>query len=66
MFHDEPNKANPDALVPGADLSELGVEQLQARLALLREEIGRTEAMIAQKKAGLSAAEAFFKTSSTG
>ncbi len=62
MFHDEPLTSRTEALVPGEDLSELGVEQLNERLEILRQEMGRTEAAIKQKKAGLSAAEAFFKT----
>lgn len=62
MFHDEPLTSRTDALVPGEDLSELGIEQLNERLEVLRQEMGRTEAAIKQKKAGRSAAEAFFKT----
>lgn len=62
MFHDEPLTSPSEAILPGEDLSELGVEQLTERLEVLRQEMGRTEAAIKQKKAGLSAAEAFFKT----
>ena len=62
MLHGEPLTSRNEALVPGEDLSELGVEQLTERLEVLRQEMGRTEAAIKQKKAGLSAAEAFFKT----
>jgi len=66
MFHDEPMNAKTDTLTPGEDLSEQGIEQLTERLAVLREEIERTQAMIEKKQAGLNAAEAFFKTSSAG
>lgn len=62
MFHDEPLTSRTEAIIPGEDLSELGVEQLTERLEVLRQEMGRAEAAIKQKKAGLSAAEAFFKT----
>jgi len=65
MFHDEPLKAKTEVLTPGEDLSDLGLEQLHARLDLLRGEISRTESMIESKKAGLSAAEAFFNTSAS-
>ncbi len=62
MFHDEPLNSRTDVLTCGEDLSDLGLAQLDERLDMLRAEIARTEAVIARKKAGLNAAEAFFKT----
>lgn len=62
MFHDEPLSSRKEAMVAGEDLSEMSIDQLTERLEVLRLEMGRTEAAIKQKKAGLSAAEAFFKT----
>lgn len=61
MFHDEPLREKSDTITPGEDLTILGVEQLQERKQALEAELARTEAMIGQKQAGLSAAEAFFK-----
>jgi len=45
----------------GQDLTLLSVEELGARVQLLREEIGRLEADITQKRASRSAADQFFK-----
>jgi uncharacterized small protein (DUF1192 family) len=45
----------------GQDLSLLSVTELQARIALMREEIARLEADIAKKQASRSAADQFFK-----
>nr|WP_298687490.1 DUF1192 domain-containing protein [uncultured Dongia sp.] len=44
------------------NLDPLGVEDLQAYIAQLREEIARVEADIAKKKKHLSAAESLFKS----
>ena len=63
MFHDEPVNAKTDTLTPGEDLSEHSIDQLTERVAILRAEIERTQSIIEKKQAGLSAAEAFFKTS---
>ncbi|WP_375548109.1 DUF1192 domain-containing protein [Oceanicaulis alexandrii] len=60
MFQDEPLTSRTEAITPGEDLSDLGVEQLTERLETLRQEMARTESAIKDKKAGLSAAEAFF------
>ena len=43
------------------DLSLQGVEELTARIGLLKEEIGRTEAMLESKKGSRNDAEALFK-----
>ncbi|MEI9804792.1 MAG: DUF1192 domain-containing protein [Pseudolabrys sp.] len=45
----------------GQDLSLLSVEELGHRVQLLRDEIARLEADIAQKRAKKTAADQFFK-----
>ena len=45
----------------GADLSALSVDELRARVALLRDEVGRIEAEIAAKSSSRSTAESLFK-----
>ena len=45
----------------GQELTLLSVEELGARVALLREEIARLEADMAKKHASRSAADQFFK-----
>ena len=45
----------------GQDLTLLSVRELEERIALLRDEIGRLEADIKGKQAKRSAAEQFFK-----
>ncbi|MBR1220862.1 DUF1192 domain-containing protein [Bradyrhizobium sp. U87765 SZCCT0131] len=46
----------------GQDLSLLSVEELDDRIALLREEIVRLEAALGKKKASRDAANQFFKS----
>ena len=46
----------------GQDLSMLSVEELTARLALLRGEIERLEAAVAAKRASRDAAASIFKS----
>lgn len=46
----------------GQDLSLLSVEELQARIALLGEEIARLEGAMQAKRASRDAAEMFFKS----
>jgi uncharacterized small protein (DUF1192 family) len=43
------------------DLSLQGVEELSARIELLKQEIARAEAMLASKKGSRDDAEALFK-----
>lgn len=62
MEPDEPRAARDDIIVPGEDLSDLGVEQLQAREQALLSELERTRAMTETKQAGLAAADSLFKT----
>ena len=45
----------------GQDLTLLSVTELNARIALMREEIARLEADIKNKQASRSAADQFFK-----
>ena len=45
----------------GQDLTLLSVEELAARVLLLREEIARIEADMTRKRASRSAADQFFK-----
>ncbi|HTT49214.1 MAG TPA: DUF1192 domain-containing protein [Pseudolabrys sp.] len=45
----------------GQDLSLLSVEELAARVQLMRDEISRLEADMASKRASRSAADQFFK-----
>ncbi|MCO6185090.1 DUF1192 domain-containing protein [Rhizobium sp. L1K21] len=45
----------------GCDLSMISVDELVARVALLKEEIARLEADIKAKSASKSAAESLFK-----
>lgn len=45
----------------GQDLALLSVEELAARIALLRDEIARLEAAMTAKRASLETANAFFK-----
>ena len=45
----------------GQDLALLSVNELQERIALLKEEIARLEASIASKQSSRSVADTFFK-----
>jgi uncharacterized small protein (DUF1192 family) len=45
----------------GQDLTLLSVEELKARVQLLRDEISRLEADMTQKQASRAAADQFFK-----
>ena len=45
----------------GQDLTLLSVQELEARVQLMHDEINRLEADMAQKRASRSAADAFFK-----
>jgi uncharacterized small protein (DUF1192 family) len=45
----------------GQDLTLLSVEELGARVQLLRDEIGRLEADMTRKRASRTAADQFFK-----
>ena len=60
MDEDAP-RAKPPAHQIGQDLALLSVGELEERIGLLRDEIGRLEAAIKSKRASLDAAGAFFK-----
>ena len=61
MIHDDEPRATGDILTPGEDLEIYGVEQLTERIAVLKSELERAQAMLAKKQTGLSAADALFK-----
>jgi uncharacterized small protein (DUF1192 family) len=45
----------------GQELALLSVKELQERIALMKEEIGRLDAEIARKQASRNVADGFFK-----
>jgi uncharacterized small protein (DUF1192 family) len=61
---------DPEELMPskrpaveiGGDLSQLSIDELRARIDLLKEEIKRVEADIAAKSSSRAAADSFFKS----
>ena len=55
-----PKKKLPD-IVPGQDLSALSEHELEARIAVLEAEIGRSREAIAARRHTTSAADAIFK-----
>jgi uncharacterized small protein (DUF1192 family) len=59
----EPRRARGAALndLAREDLELHGVEELEARIALLEAEIGRTQGQLERKRAGRAAADALFK-----
>ncbi|MBV5257061.1 DUF1192 domain-containing protein [Synechococcus moorigangaii CMS01] len=61
MFDDELPRSKRLTITPGEDVSSLSVADLQERIATLKSEIARAEAMIDHKQDKLGAAEAFFK-----
>jgi uncharacterized small protein (DUF1192 family) len=56
---DRPRKKTSHEI--GQDLTLLSVDELNARIALMREEIARLEGDIAKKQASRSLADEFFK-----
>ena len=60
MEGDEPRKSAKSPEL-GADLSNLSVAELENRVALLQDEITRTQAAIAAKKQSAAAAHSIFK-----
>ncbi len=60
-FDDDDKPKKKIAHEIGQDLRLLSVEELAARVQLLRDEIGRLEADMAGKRASRSAADQFFK-----
>lgn len=64
MFHDDDTAASTppkEAIIPGEDLSELSLDDLAERRALLEAELRRIDAVTEKKQAGRSAADAVFK-----
>lgn len=62
MEPDEPQALKSQEIVVGGDLSNLSIDELQVRIAALRDEIARHEAAVAGKQSSLNAAEGFFKS----
>jgi len=60
LFDDDRPKRRSEHEI-GSDLSLLSVEELTARIALLKREIERLEAALADKGESRSAAEKFFR-----
>ncbi|MCB1501603.1 MAG: DUF1192 domain-containing protein [Bauldia sp.] len=58
---DEDAPRAPQAHAIGADLSTLSLDELTARIAMLRDEIARVEAAIAAKRESAAAADKFFR-----
>ncbi len=58
---DEDERPKPTAHTVGEDLTTLSEDELAERIAILRGEIERIEAMLNSKRAGRDAASAFFK-----
>lgn len=58
---DEEIKPKPADPLLGADLARLSVDEIEARIAALREEIARLEATLVSKRASRAAADAAFK-----
>jgi len=60
IFDEEaPKKKSAHEL--GEDLSRLSLDELEARVAMLKAEIERIEAVAAAKRASATAAQGFFK-----
>ncbi len=60
-FFEEEQPKKPTAHEIGCDLSMLSVDELQARIALMRDEISRLEIEISAKSDSRNAAESLFK-----
>jgi uncharacterized small protein (DUF1192 family) len=58
---DEPPKKKASAHEVGEELAKLSLDELAARVEILKKEIARIEATIAAKRASASAAETFFR-----
>ena len=61
LFDDDDQPKRKVSHEIGQDLTLLSVEELNLRIQLLRDEIGRLEADIAAKRASRSAADQVFK-----
>ena len=64
MYHDDETVAQAgkqDVITPGEDLSDLSLDDLAERRAVLEDEIRRVDEITEKKQAGRSAADAVFK-----
>lgn len=61
-YDEEGRKIEGPAHAVGADIAALSVEELQARIVLMRDEITRLEAAIQAKTNTINAANAIFKS----
>ncbi len=61
LFDDDDRPTKPVTHEIGQDLSELSVDELQARADLLRAEIARIEAESEKKRASRDAADSIFR-----
>lgn len=62
MFdEDAPLKKRSNVIIPGEDLSEFSIADLQERRAAIEAEIIRIDEMIASKQSGRAAAESIFR-----
>jgi uncharacterized small protein (DUF1192 family) len=61
MFDDEDKPRTKIAHTLGEDLAKLSLDELAARVALLRAEIERIEAAAAAKRSSAEVAASFFK-----
>lgn len=61
-YDEEGRKIEAPAHAVGSDLSDLSIDELQERIAVLQAEIARVEAAIEGKSGSIAAAESFFKT----
>ena len=62
LFDDEAPRKKA-AISIGDDLARLSVDELEERIAALKEEIARVEQAIAAKRASASVADSFFRRS---
>lgn len=60
LFDEEPKKPAPGVVV-GEDLATFSLDELEERIALLKAEIDRIEAVIAAKRESIGVADSFFK-----
>jgi uncharacterized small protein (DUF1192 family) len=62
LFDEESVRKKPAPHVIGEELAALSIAELEERIGLLREEIVRLEASIAEKKRSAQTASSFFKS----
>ncbi len=62
IFDEEPPRPKITAHAIGEDLSRLSEDELTERVEILRAEIARIEAALAQKRASRASAATFFKS----